>query len=88
METQLAANQEAKTMILVETNVLPCPCCGCVELLDVGVMSAMSYGVKCRSCGLAMEKGIPSRYPSGCNTVDDVRCWTTNKAIAAWNKRV
>ena len=69
-----------------DEDVRPCPCCGSA-LLDIGSQGSSAHGVACRSCRLTLTRSLPSQWPQGCDDMSDVRAWTLNRAIAAWNAR-
>jgi hypothetical protein len=83
----------------VHGTLKPCPCCGESRPygwdgrrrkengLYNGVMSAMTYGVSCRSCGLKMERQFPDRWPKGVGTLEELGVYTLAQAVEAWNAR-
>lgn len=60
--------------------VKPCPCCGSAKV-HVGPMSALSYGVICRDCGVRAESHVFD------SDDDDNGTNATRRAVKAWNLR-
>jgi hypothetical protein len=89
---------------LEEAGCRPCPCCGesrplqwlddAMFGLEVGLQSAMTYGVECCTCGLRMIREIPSDWPEdmpaglrGGARMAWLADRTLRAAVAAWNRR-
>jgi hypothetical protein len=60
--------------------VKPCPCCDSAKV-HVGPMSAMSYGVICRDCGVRAESHVFD------SDNDDDGTEAVRRAVKTWNVR-